>query len=277
MEPQFGRLALHTWTLETTPLEAALEAAKAGGFDAIELRRSDFRACFDRGMSNGDVLEVVRASKLPVACLGVEYGWMFAEGEERRRLFDVFGQSCANAVELGCGLIMSAPGQNTGSMEQAIASTRQAAEMVAAHGLRCAIEFNFQHPLLNSVEALRELLDGAARPAMGLLLDAYHLTRSGRPGRGFEDVPGEAIFAFQYSDVPATPVGDVKRPTDRLMPGDGIVEWEAMLGLLAEKGYTGHLSFEAPNPIYWERPPGEVAAEAVARTRAMVERVLTVG
>ena len=81
MQPPFGRLALHTWTLETTPLEEALDAAREGGFDALELRRTDFKTCFDRGMSNDDVLALVRKAGLPVACLGVEYGWIFAEGE----------------------------------------------------------------------------------------------------------------------------------------------------------------------------------------------------
>jgi sugar phosphate isomerase/epimerase len=31
----FGRLALHMWTLDTTPLPEAIAAAKAGGFDGI--------------------------------------------------------------------------------------------------------------------------------------------------------------------------------------------------------------------------------------------------
>ena len=41
----FGRLALHTWTVDTTPLADALAAAKAGGFHAVELRRTDFKRC----------------------------------------------------------------------------------------------------------------------------------------------------------------------------------------------------------------------------------------
>ncbi len=273
MQPPFGRLALHTWTLETTPLEQALDAAREGGFDAVELRRTDFKACFDRGMSNDDVLALVHKAGLPVSCLGVEYGWMFATGDERVRLFDVFRQSCANAVALDCDLIMSAPGQNTGTMDQAIAGTSEAADIVGEFGLKCAIEFNSQHPLINSVASLTGLIDAVGRPEMGMLMDAYHLTRSGSPGRGFEDVPGDQIHSFQYSDVPPVPVGGVKRPTDRLMPGEGIVDWDGVLGLLAEKGYRGYLGFEAPNPETWARPPGEVTADAVQRTRALVARI----
>jgi 2-keto-myo-inositol isomerase len=43
-----------------------------------------------------------------------------------------------------------------------------------------------------------------------------------------------------------------------------------MLGLLFEKGYTGYLSYEAPNPELWARPPVEVACEGVALTKQLL-------
>ena len=42
MKKMQDRLALHTWTVDTTPLAAALAAARDGGFNAVELRRVDF-------------------------------------------------------------------------------------------------------------------------------------------------------------------------------------------------------------------------------------------
>ena len=39
MSKKFGRLALHMWTIDTTPLATALDAARQGGYDAVELRR----------------------------------------------------------------------------------------------------------------------------------------------------------------------------------------------------------------------------------------------
>ena len=60
------------------------------GFDAVELRRTDFKRCFDAGMSNAQVLDLIKKSGIPVGVLGVEYGWLFATGEESKRLFKVF-------------------------------------------------------------------------------------------------------------------------------------------------------------------------------------------
>lgn len=270
MSEKFGRLALHMWTVDTTPLKAALEAAKAGGFDAVELRRTDFKRCFDAGMSNGEVLDLIHASGIPVGVLGVEYGWLFATGEESERLFRVFRESCENAVALGCSMLMSAPGQIAGPIPQAIEYLKRAGDIAGEHGLKLAIEFNSQHDVLNSLAVLERLIEGANRPNCGYLIDTYHFHRSGAGGASFAHLPAERIYCFQYSDVPPNPVTGVRRPTDRLAPGKGVVRWAEVLGLLARMNYTGYLSYEAPNPELWARPPDEVAREGVEFTRKLL-------
>jgi sugar phosphate isomerase/epimerase len=273
---QFGRLALHTWTLDTTPLPEALTAAKAAGFDGVELRRIDFTRCFEQGMANAQVLDLIRAAEVSVCTLGCEYGWLFAKGRERERLFDVLEETCENAVALDCPQIMCAPGPTAGDKADAIENLKRGADICGKYGLTLAIEFNSQHAVINSIAALREILAGAGRPNAGMLLDAYHLERSGAGGRGFADVAPQEIAYFQFSDVPPGPIAEgVKRPTDRLPPGQGIVRWIEVLQLLAEKGYDGYLSYEAPNPAQWARPPVEVAREGADAMRALVAQALS--
>jgi len=271
MMEKFGRLALHMWTIDTTPLATALDAARVAGYDAVELRRTDFKRCIDAGMTNEQVLDLIRRSGIPVGVLGVEYGWLFATADESKRLFNVFRESCENAVALGCNMLMSAPGPVNGPIKDAIKYLRAAGDIAAEYGLRLAIEFNSQHDVLNSLAVLRELLDGADKPNCGYLIDTYHFTRSGAGGRGFEDVPAGRIFCFQYSDLSSTPVTGVRRPTDRLPPGKGVVRWREVFGLLAEKNYTGYLSYEAPNPEQWARSPYDVAREGVELTRKLLK------
>jgi sugar phosphate isomerase/epimerase len=173
-------------------------------------------------------------------------------------------------VALGCDMLMSAPGQVNGTIADAIKYLREAGDIAAEYGLRLAIEFNSQHDVLNKLSVLRELLEGANKPNCGYLIDAYHFTRSGAGGRGFEDVPADIIFCFQYSDLSPNPVTGARRPTDRLPPGKGVVKWHEIFGLLAEKSYTGYLSYEAPNPDQWARSPYDVAREGVELTRQLL-------
>ena len=242
--PAFGRLALHTWTVDTTLLAEALAAARDAGFDAAELRYLDFKRCREQGMADGAVLDLVRGAGLPVCTLGCEYGWLFASGEESERLFKGLEETCRHARALDCPQIMCAPGPQAGPLREAIERLKRGADIVGAHGLTLAIEFNSQHAVLNSVATLRELIHAE-------------------------------IAAFQYSDVPAAPLADgVTRPTDRLPPGQGVVRWTEVLQLLKEKGFAGPLSYEAPNPALWARPAADVAREGVAAMRSLIRKAV---
>src|SRR5215813_9529071 len=161
MLQKFGRLALHMWTIDTTPLATALDAAKQAGYDAVELRRTDFKRCYDAGMSTPQVLGLIKKSGIPCGVLGVEYGWLFATGDESKRLFKVFRESCENAVALGCAMLMSAPGPVEGFISDAIKHLRQAGDIAGEYKLKLAIEFNSQHDVLNSLGILTELIEGA--------------------------------------------------------------------------------------------------------------------
>lgn len=274
MSKMRDRLALHTWTLDTTPLAAALAAAKSAGWNAVELRRIDFTRCQEKGMTNAQVLDLVRASGMKVACIGAESGLVFAKGAERERLMKVLDETCANAAALGCDLVMIAPGQNPpGTLAEAGANFRAGGEIGKKHGVRIALEFSANHPAINNLKSGAEVVALAAHLNCGLLLDSYHLERSGGGGRGFADYPAKNIFAFQFSDVPAGPPASASRPTDRLAPGKGVVRWREVFQLLKEKGYPGYLSYEAPNPEHWSRPPEEVAREAVEATRKLLAEV----
>jgi 4-hydroxyphenylpyruvate dioxygenase len=262
------RLALHTWTLDATPLADVLRIAAATGWDGVELRRLDFRRAEESGRPADSVLDLVRASGLAVACVGVEFGWMWADGGERKRLLAVFDEQCRRAVAVGCETVMSPVDKGRGDLTKAAASVREVGDIAAAHGVRLAVEFNSQCEQLNTLPLLRELLARAAHPSCGLLLDTYHLGRSGAPLREVDGVTPPEIAYVQLSDPPArTEPGKV---LDRLPPGQGTYPFREFFAILAAKGYTGFASYEAPNEAAWKRDPLDVAREAIQATRAML-------
>ena len=263
------RLALHTWSLDTSPLPEALATARAAGWDGVELRRLDYVRAAEAGRDAAWVAETVRAAGLPVACVGVEAGWMWADGAERARLLGVFDEQCARAAALGCDTVMSPVDKTRGDAGRAAQSVREIGDIAARRGVRLAIEFNSQAEQLNSLAPMREVLAKAAHPRCGLLLDSYHIQRSGVSVRELEDVRPEEIVYVQYSDVPRTGTtpGQV---LDRLPPGRGSVPFKEFFALIAAKGYAGFMSYEAPNPDAWRRPALDVAREALEATRAVL-------
>ena len=271
MTHKFRGLALHTWTVDTTPLDGALAAARQGGFDAVELRRVDFLRNREKGLSDTQTIDLVKKSGLPAACVGVEYGWIFSSGAERDRLMGSMKEACQHAKALDCPMLMSAIGPGDASLDQAVDNIKRAGDIVGAAGLRIALEYQFQHPVITTLDILRDLVAKAGHKSVGVLLDAYHLQRGGRPGAGFKDMAPEEIFYVQYSDVPDAPPNGPP-PTDRLAPGKGVGKWTELLQLLAAKNYTGYLSYEAPNPAHWNRPAAETAREGADATRQALAR-----
>jgi 2-keto-myo-inositol isomerase len=265
------RIALHTWTLDTTPLADVLRIVRETGYAAVELRYDDYKRALESGMTREQYLDHVRSSGVKVSVMGVENGLIFADGAERERLLESFGVSCANARALSCDTLMISPGRNEPTtIAHATANFRRACEVAGEHGVKLALEANSRHPLVNRTAVAREIVHGARMPNGGLLLDVYHLHCSGAPGRGFEEVPAEEILAFQFSDVPPGPPARGVTALDRLPPGRGAVEWTGVFALLMEKGYTGYMSYEAPNPAQWSRPAREVAAEGLAAAKALI-------
>lgn len=258
--------ALHTWTLDTTPLADVLRIARATGWDAIELRRLDFKRAAERGQSARDVLDLVARSGLPVACVGVEVGWMFAEGEERRRILDAFDESCGWANTLGCATVMSPVDRGRGPVDQAACSIREVGDIAARHAVRLALEFNSQAEQFNTLPAGREVLAKAGHPHCGLLLDTYHFGRSGGAPENLDALSADEVVYIQFSDVPRTGL-EPGKALDRLPPGQGSVAFREILRRPPVAAYSGYLSYEAPNPAAWALDPEAASREALAATR----------
>jgi 4-hydroxyphenylpyruvate dioxygenase len=194
---------------------------------------------------------------------------MFAEGAERRRLLAAFAESCRWAAALGCATVMSPVDRGRGESRRAAASLREVADLAAASGVRLALEFNSQAEGFNTLARIREVIGEAAHPHCGLLVDSYHLQRSGGTPAQLEPVAPEEIVYVQYSDVPATGL-EPGKIADRLPPGAGIVPFREFFRILTAKGYDGYWSYEAPNTAAWARDPETVAREALASTWAQL-------
>ena len=264
-----ARLALHTWTLLSTPLADQLQIAADTGWDAVEISARAFTPNTPNGLSPAEIARLIAGTPLPVACCGVEHGWMWADGDERKRLLQSFDERCRFVTSLGARLLMSPVDAGEGDVARAAASVREVGDIAARHAVRLAIEFNSQAKQLNTLARMREVLGRAAHPTCGLLLDTYHLGRSGATIRDIDDVPPSEIAYVQYSDPPKTGL----RPgyaLDRLPPGQGSFPFKEFFALMAKKGYAGFMSYEAPNEEAWKRPPADVAREALAATRAVL-------
>lgn len=266
-----NRIALHTWTLDTTPLADALRIAREAGYNGVELRHVDFMRARKAGMSEDAMVKLVREANIPVAVIGTESGVLFESGDELKRLLDSLRYVSDKARSLGCDVIMVSPGQNApGGMALAKQNLQTCAEVCGEYGLNLALEFNSRHPMIRTVADGMELVDAVNLKNCGLLLDTYHLHCSGGTADSFKHVPVDRIITFQFSDAPPGPPSDTRQPVDRLPPGKGVAPFVAIFKNLMTMGYQGYMSYEAPNPAQWNRPADVVAREGVDLVRALL-------
>ncbi len=268
-----NRIALHTWTLDTTPLADALRIAREAGYNGVELRHVDFMRGRKAGMSEEAMVALVRDANIRVAVIGTESGVLFESGDELKRLLGSLRYVSEKAVALGCDVIMVSPGQNApGGIALAKKNLKICAEITAGYGLKLALEFNSRHPVINTLEAGMEVINAVSMKNCGLLLDTYHLHCSGGNGASFRNVPVEQIITFQFSDAPPGPPSATRQPVDRLPPGKGVAPFVDIFKTLMAMDYRGDMSYEAPNPEQWNRPPDVVAREGLEQVRALLAR-----
>jgi 4-hydroxyphenylpyruvate dioxygenase len=264
------RFALHTWTLDSTPLPEVLRIARETGWDALELRAVDFERAAEAGQSEEDVIAMVRACGLPVAAMGARLGWMYADGDELRELLGIFADSCRRAAAMGSPVVQCPVDFARGDIRKAAERVREIGDMAAAHGLRVALETYSIAEQFNTLARGRELLQLASHPAVGFDVDSYHVERGGEGFAALHDLTLDEIVYVQYSDVPVNAgPPEPGNLLNRLPPGQGVVPFDQFFSILAAKGYTGYWSYEAPNTATWERDPTEVAREAHAASIAV--------
>lgn len=254
------RIALNSWTLDTTPLTQLPDIAREAGFLAIEVRSVDFKRVDDPLAAAA----LVRNSGLAISSLGADGILVRANGREQDEWYRGLEDTTLLAEAIGCDTIMVSTGmENQTTIAAAAEILATAGEIAGKAGLRIAYEFNAFHPSIASLPAALDLLAAAHRPNIGLALDSYHLQRSGG-SQGLEAIPADRLFCVQISDVPSA-AGEQRAPLDRLPPGEGLIDWRRLFSYLDESNYGGFVAFEAPNSATWSKDPRRVAADGLAR------------
>lgn len=141
--------------------------------------------------------------------------------------------------------------------------------------LEALIEFN-PYSACRSLNEAYELVERAQRPNGKLLIDAFHLSRSGGHPNDLRSVPQELLALVHLCD--ATPLPDTPRDIDdlrresrtaRLLPGEGGLWLDELLDALPA-GIP--LSIEAPAAKHAYLPAAERAHLALAATQRLLAK-----
>jgi sugar phosphate isomerase/epimerase len=106
-----------------------------------------------------------------------------------------------------------------------------------------------------------EMLDFglSVSPNIGLILDTWHWHHDGSDPQSILGIPADRILDVHFSDSPAAPAEDI-RDTQRLLPGEGVIDFGLFFQLLDHEGYSGAVTVEVMGRGLAEMTPRDAAS-----------------
>ena len=257
------------------PRDEALAKIAAAGFECVELSAGEGHL--------GDWLTDPAAARRDIKAAGLEPWSVHSPGasfdlaatDEAARAAAIGSAiSCFRpAVELGASVVVvhsNSPGRpfDPADYEASLKRTRTSLETLAeaagAAGVRLALENMIprpeQRPACDMAEVLA-LIDGLGEH-VGVCLDTGHNSPTGAAAAEAALLAGEKLFTLHIQDNHGRSNED-----EHLLPGDGTIDWDALLDALERLGFDSPRIFEVAHH-------GEEGAfdEGLSRLAAVVAR-----
>ena len=274
-------LPLVLWAACLLPhdLVARAEALVAGGFSAMTASAEDFITIeSERGWSLEQIATELRAREAPITVVDGYLGWypgwqpgdargpyaaaLNATSDAVLRYADVLG---ADSVTL----LGPFDGGTPAPAAEVCEALGKFADLAGEHGLRIHVEV-VPTSRVPDLQTGWEIVREVDRDNVGLVLDTFHLARSGCTTSMLDRVPLEKIFHLQICDGPIIPLIDnylEEVVTHRLFAGDGEMPVAELVQSIARRGPLPQIGPEVFSAELWAMSPDAAGRLCAQRTR----------
>jgi 4-hydroxyphenylpyruvate dioxygenase len=241
------RTAIATVCLSGT-LTEKIEAIAAAQFKGVEIFENDLLSF------NGTPAEARRM----IESLGLEtitfQPFRDFEGmpePQRSKVFARAERKFDVMAELGCDLLMvcsNVSPDSLGGIERAAADFHELGERAAKRGMRVAFEALSWGRHIHDYRDSWEVVRRANHPAVGLVLDSFHVLARGTDLSAIRSIPPDRIFLVQMADAPRLDMDYLSWSRHyRCFPGQGDLPVDSFMLALHATGFDGLLSLEIFN------------------------------
>ena len=229
-------------------LNEKLEAIAAAKFDAVEIFENDLVTF------NGTPADVRQATKqlgLDIVTLQPFRDFEGMPDNLRNRVFARAERKFDVMEELGCDLLMicsNVAPNSLGGIERAAADLHELGERASKRGIRVAFEALAWGRHISDYRDAWEAVRRASHPAVGLVLDTFHILARKTDLSAIRAIPRDRIFLVQMADAPLLQMDYLSWSRHfRNFPGQGDLPLLEFMEALAATGYDGPLSLEIFN------------------------------
>lgn len=249
--PKFLNLVL----LNCEP-EQKLRAARAAGFEQVEIWRNDVEA---------STPQLAQQLGLSFTNLQVLRDFTGAPDREQLQKREELRQFIRVAQAIGCDTIQAPATTREDCVAERIdEDLRWMASEAARYNMRIMYEPMAWSSVDNTLPLAWERLQRLDQPNIGLVIDLFHICARGGDASQLDGIPAERIYEVQLCDMAMLPPQEKHALSayarhQRLLPGDGIIDVGWFVDKLKSAGYCGPVGIEVFNDDL-KAQPAEVAA-----------------
>jgi 4-hydroxyphenylpyruvate dioxygenase len=236
--------AIATVSLSGT-LNEKLEAIAAARFKGVEIFENDLLS-FDG--SPAEVRKAIDALGLRTITFQPFRDFEGMPEPHRAKVFSRAERKFDLMQELGCDLLLVCSNispASLGGVDRAAADFRELGERAAKRGLRVAFEALAWGRHVNDYRDAWEVVRRADHPAVGLVLDTFHILVRKTDLKPIRAIPKDRIFLVQVADAPWLEMDFLSWSRHyRCFPGQGDLPVAEFMQALNATGFDGALSLE---------------------------------
>jgi len=269
---------LNTSTIRGNKLDivGVITAASKAGFHALEPWMSEIDDYTSKGGTLKDLGQRIADAGLTVE--GAIAFNAFLDDDEARRTasMEKLKIDMDKVAQIGGRRIAAPPGspKTTVSLDNAAKYYREALEMGEKAGVLPLLELWGTHPLLGPLSHGIYVTVAAGRPDASLLLDVFHLYKSGAAFTALKQINGASLHVMHLNDYPQAADPSTLNDASRIYPGDGVAPLRQILRDLRDNGFRGYLSLELFNREYWAKSADENLKTAMEKIRTTVRAAM---
>src|SRR3954469_24038886 len=255
---------------------AVVNAAAKAGFHAIEPWIMEIDKYTAGGGTLADLGKRIADAGLTVEDAIAFNSFLDDDDARRAASMEKLKVDMDKVAKIGGKRIAAPPGNNRAavSLDNAARYYREALEMGEKMGVQPLLELWGTHPVLGPLSHGIYATVAAGRPDASLLLDVFHLYKSGTPFTALKQINAASLHVIHLNDYPRAEDSSTLNDSTRIYPGDGVAPLPEILRDLRDSGFRGYLSLELFNREYWTRSADENLKTAMEKIRSAVRSAM---
>jgi len=269
---------LNTSTIQGNKLDlpAEIEVASKAGYDAIEPWVREIDAYTAKGGTLRDLAKRISDSGLTVEDAIAFNAWLDDDDTRRAATMEKLKLDMDKVAQIGGKRIATPPGNNGKGVDLRNAAKYYTAalELGVQMGVQPLLELWGQSPVLGPLQNGVSVTIETGRPDASMLLDIFHLYKSGIAFPSLNQINGGALHVIHINDYPAADDPSKLNDSNRVYPGDGVAPFGQIMRDLHDNGFRGYFSLELFNKDYWQTSADVNAKTGIEKIRAVVKKSL---